>query len=777
MLTTFATTWLLGLNPLLAAPPLTTAEFGHVFSETEPVVVQVVAPDLQQVKLVDYDGQPAATKATETVGGVRQVDFGKLPPGYYEAVAGDAKLPLVVVIDPAKRVPGESRLASDNAMSWLVKPEYFAGVAELLHKCGIGYVRERLSWGQVEAQQGTYEWGKYDQAADALHAAGIGIYQVFHSSPGWSRADQDWKAAPDDLRVIYGWAKTLAEHWRGKVSTYEVWNEPDISFFSHPASECAAFQKAAFLGFKAVDPDLTVLGPSIAHGVSIFSEGLADNGLGSYLDAWNYHIYADPSAYAKRRLQWQEFLDRRGITAPLWCTEAGDRVDGPEGILTDASRRHQAAFISRAFPSAVSEGVDRHFWFIFPFYRERSTGWGLFEPDERAPFPGVAAMSNVTYCLGAGTPLGRLDLGEAVEAPAFGRGDGSVGLAVWSTATDTPEVTLPIDWATVKDARNHLGTPLVRGAGLVKVQPAPTAVFFILDRLTLAAPPAPPALAATAKPGLFEVVPRLRVDVPVKKDADAYVVQADSDLDVQLEVYNFGAAALRGQAKLTGEPGWVFTPATPQVSVAAGERVVVPLKLHVPGAIGSHSVGVTIQHNGQSSSSAQLRLQTDPAKLAAIKELPLTLADPAVWRKNIAGHGTMQVEAEGDDGIRFEFKFSRDSDNWAYPEQIFKQPVDLSSYDALRFEYRTSTVDAGPIRLMLIEDQGISYFTQTGLLGTTAWQAATVQFNEFGPLMGTDPNGHLDLERIKGLRLGANSKPLELTLEFRNLRAVQLQAR
>lgn len=49
----------------------------------------------------------------------------------YEAVAGETVLPLVVVIDPAKRVQSDSRLATDNAMSWLVNANQWESMADL----------------------------------------------------------------------------------------------------------------------------------------------------------------------------------------------------------------------------------------------------------------------------------------------------------------------------------------------------------------------------------------------------------------------------------------------------------------------------------------------------------------------------------------------------------------------------------------------------------------------------------------------------------------------
>ncbi|MHB8974357.1 MAG: hypothetical protein ACYC3X_12895 [Pirellulaceae bacterium] len=357
-------------------------------------------------------------------------------------------------------------------MSWLVNANQWESLADLLQLLGFRWVRERLNWGEIERQRGQFDWGRYDRTATILQQRGINVYQIFHHVPAWSRADKDVQAAPDDLRDVYAFARGLATQFRGRVQAWEAWNEPDIKlFFTHPASECAALQKAAYLGFRAVDPDLRVLGPSMAYGAGTFSENLLANGTGQYLDIWNYHIYADPSAYAARRRGFRDQLARHGIGVPDWITEAGDPLEGPEGVLARAARFHQARFhqarfhqarfLSRAFPQALAAGTERHFWFVFPYCREGNGAWGPFEPQQRAAHPAVAALATVTYALGRGDFLGSLSLTDPVaRALAFARGDGTASAAVWRELDEPADVTLPLEWEQVGDVRGYLGTPL-----------------------------------------------------------------------------------------------------------------------------------------------------------------------------------------------------------------------------------------------------------------------------------------------------------------------------
>lgn len=771
--------------PLLSARQISTDRFANVFLEGEAVRVVVEAGDATVIRLCGVDSEELARQ--EVASEKATVDFGSLPPGYYEAVAGDTVLKLVVLIDPARRVPGESRLATDNAMSWLVPAEQWEAMAKLLRWCGIGWVRERLNWGEVERERGQLDWGRYDRTANVLHGQGIKVYQVFHSIPGWARVDKDHRAAPDDLREMYRFTQALAENFRGRVQAWEVWNEPDIFFFSHTSSECAALQKAAYLGFQSVDPQLRVLGPSMAHGAGVFSEGLLENGVADYLDIWNFHIYADPSSYAARRAGFRQQLARYGVNVPDWITEAGDRREGPEGVLTGEGRRHQAEFLSRAFPQALATGIERHFWFVFPYYIEGENGWGLFEPGQKAPYPGLAALSATTYALGRGGFLGTMASDDQdVRVYGFARGDGTAALAVWRESDEPADVTLPLAGNQVLEVISFLGTPMPVDEGPLKLRLARGAAYVLASQATLEAlltpsdPGAPIAAETESEPdktnGLRKVVARLKVlDGKPDKAVDAYRVDASAPVNLEAELYNFDDAAFEGEACLSAPDGCELSPSKVTVRVEPGERTAVPIQLTVPAQLEPLPIRLVARAAANDSAPAIVRVCVSADTLSARESLALALDAPERWQKNIAGHGTMEVSAGDEGGVRFLFKFSRDGDNWAYPRVSFSPILDLSEYDAVRFEYRTDSEDAGEVRMILFEPGDVGYISDAKLPGDTQWRSATVPLKQLGHVAATRPddNSQLDLNEIANLSVGAHCEPTTLVLEVRNIQAVK----
>lgn len=761
-----------------AARELSTELFANVFVGEQPVVVQAGPGEPAELLLRDLDGREITRRPAAGAGAVV---FGPLPPGYYEVVAGETVLPLAVIIDPARRVPGESRLASDNAMSWLVPESQFVPLARLLRQCGLGWVRERLAWGHVERERGTYEWdNQYGRSLRALADEGIQIFDVYHGVPGWSRADGDGRAACDDLRDIHRFAAELAGRWRGVVQAWEVWNEPDISFFSHPASEMAAFQKAAWLGYRSVDSEVLILGPSMAHGACPHSAGLLENGIADYLDIWNWHIYADPSAYAARADGWRAQLAEHGASKPIWVTEAGDRVPGPDGVLTPESRRHQAAFLSRAFPQALAAGVEKHFWFIFPFYREAEIGWGLLGTGNREPFPGLPALAAATWALGRGDYLGRLaGLPDEARALAFARGDGSACLAVWREDDQPAELALPLDWAAVSEAAGYLGTPLPRGDGPVRLNLARAASYLLLDADRLPPlelrPPAP-EVPLSPPPGLPAAVVRIVVsEATVDKDADAYQVEPDRLTPLTVQVYNFGAEPLRGELRLTAPAAVVIEPARFAVELPPGEMVAFPASVTLPANKARAQVRGEVVAGERRSSPAVVNLMLDLNRIVPLAEQPLGLDAPERWERNIAGHGTQTASAGADGGVRFEFAFTGAGDPWAYPQARFEPALEASEFSGVRFEYRTEPTDMGVVRFMAVEQGGLSWMTAAGLPGSAEWRQATIPFDRL-VAMGSPPPGHgptIDTSRLTLLRIGANCKPERVVLEMRGLRLVR----
>jgi len=185
-------------------------------------------------------------------------------------------------------------------------------------------VRERFSWGEVSRTPDSLDWGKYQTVADAYHAEGVRVYQIFHDSPWWTREQGRESLNVADLREFYRVTKAAAEHFSETIQAWEVWNEPDISFFPDLADRFAGIQKACYLGLKAGNPEAPVLQGSFCRGLCRFDEALYEQGTAPYYDVFNWHIYNTPESYAGALDSYRGLLSRYGVEPrPIWLTEAG----------------------------------------------------------------------------------------------------------------------------------------------------------------------------------------------------------------------------------------------------------------------------------------------------------------------------------------------------------------------------------------------------------------------------------------------------------------------
>ena len=195
----------------------------------------------------------------------RTAKLGKLPVGYYELreKSGSAKVTAAVL---AKSTPiEETPIALDASMSWFYpNADQVRDACTLCKLAGVRWVRDRLSWPEMEPTRGTWAGEtRYERTMRIEHEAGLKILQVNHASPGWASANP--AHFPDDLRDVYEFYRRLAKRWNGLADAIEPWNEADIELFGgHTGCEIASFQKAAFLGLKAGDPARPVNGAVFA---------------------------------------------------------------------------------------------------------------------------------------------------------------------------------------------------------------------------------------------------------------------------------------------------------------------------------------------------------------------------------------------------------------------------------------------------------------------------------------------------------------------------------
>ena len=184
---------------------------GSVFLAGEEEIVPLGAASTETWQLLDYDDK---TVATFRASGDR-LSLGRLPTGFYRLRReGHSEWISCAVLAPLRApTPSNSPVALDVAMAWFYPQEKMADASSLCALAGVNWVRDRLTWGQMEPKRDQFSGtNRYDFSARAQAGAGLRVLQVNHSSPSW--ANPQTKRFPLDLRDAYRFHRELAQRWR-----------------------------------------------------------------------------------------------------------------------------------------------------------------------------------------------------------------------------------------------------------------------------------------------------------------------------------------------------------------------------------------------------------------------------------------------------------------------------------------------------------------------------------------------------------------------------------
>lgn len=764
-------------------PDAQAGAFAQVFAQGTEVLVRVPADARgKATRWAAVDEQGRALLAGDVAAGADSVSLGPADIGWYrvgflDATGAEAGWTTAAVLARCPRPPRtDSPVCTDTANAWFarqdpVRQERFAVLAALAR---VNWARDRMTWGEAEPKPGTLADGtSYDSSADLLSRHGLAVLQVFHGTPGWAAdkaldGDHPGKRFPRDLRQLYSYCRAMAQRYHGRVLAWEPWNEANIDGFGgHTTDEMCTLQKAAFLGFKAGDPELPVCWNVYAGSPSATGRDLiVGNEAYAYMDTFNIHTYSPVESYVG------EFAPARDAASgrPIWLSECGIHVHSrqprPWGDLSPEESWRQARFIPASFATSLFAGVDRHFFFILGNYMEGDVQFGLLRQD-MTPRPGYCALAAVGRFLDGATCLGRLPVSagnpqRVVAFRAFPDGVERDVLVAWSaTGAEVPGPALP-DGAAVHDT---LGRP-VPAARFATLSAGP--LFALLPPggaagLALEKPPRP----AAARPGQPHPVVLQADFAMASRDlhAQAHRFAAGATVEIPVHAYNFSNQAVQGTIAVTGLPvDWRAEPASWTTAVGPLDRADAVVRIRLPTAGAGLLQGSTVTLRGDFGQDLrpvlQFRLIGDLATVQPVAQWPIASAlRTEAWEDNIVGGSALSHTPEAG-GMRFSMRFG-EADPWSYP-RLTLDPTDRPDgrVQALRFKLQVHE-GKGAIRVQFIKENGSCYIADTGAdAGVRTPQTVTVVVASasWGAWSAPDPDGKLQVEAIRRLMIGINSE-------------------
>ena len=533
------------------------------------------------------------------------IEAGKLGIGWYKIkfvdVNGDAVgWTTAAVLSKLKAATAQdSPVCVDMATAWFAKNDAIRQeqMANLAALAGINWGRDRATWRELEPEKGRFvENTSYDISATVHAKSGLKTLQVFHDKPKWCEVESEGSGRfPADLRDVYSFCKEMAKRFNCRVQAWEPWNEANAgNFGGQTIDEMCFMQKAAYLGFKAGDPDL-IVGWNAYGGIStdLHTKGVLANEAWSYFDTYNIHSYAWPTSYDDL---WEP-ARQAACGKPIWLTESdrgmASQLNGPWCDFDDKHEMLKAEFMAQSYASSLFAGVNRHFHFVLGHYAEgqgNSIQFGLLRLD-LTPRASYVALAAVGRFLNGGKSLGRWDNTDDPNAQVYAfsaKPDGKdmdvlVAFAQGEGDWDV-KGTFVADWP-IKEKLKVEGVYDYLGRYLGKEVPAKLtgkAVFVILqkgqaEKINLEKQ----QLAELRKDEVCKVVLQLRMPKSTTKlggplwtiEPD-HVIEANVPTEVELWAYNFSDEAVKGEviAELIPE-GFKLEPGKWDVTIEPMGRV------------------------------------------------------------------------------------------------------------------------------------------------------------------------------------------------------------
>jgi hypothetical protein len=282
-----------------------------------------------------------------------------------------------------------------------------------------------VRWDQIETQRGQYDWERLDMAvATAERSRAREIQYILGSTPEWAakavRPDVYYygggtASEPKKLKYWRQWVRAVATRYKGRITSYQIWNEANLAAFYAPErpkhwQRMALLTKIAAEEIRAIDKRAKIVSASstVIQGKKFTTESFFYRYLRSVrkrkveLDAIAVHLYpwttkgpggGTPTQRLEGLVMAREVTARLKMSKiPMWDTEVnyGNRRDNghPTEVFTP---KVGAAYLARTYIDSLRYDVTKVFW-----YSWESHVMGISTTDEISGDPVAPGLAYFT---------------------------------------------------------------------------------------------------------------------------------------------------------------------------------------------------------------------------------------------------------------------------------------------------------------------------------------------------------------------------------------------
>jgi len=326
---------------------------------------------------------------------------------------------------------------------------------EFMANSGAKWARIQSGWNKSERLDGVYDFAWLDKIVDGLLGIGmkpwmslsygnavhtpVPLYEDFKRANPLESWPQHIRGYVGEVPIYHGeaavkawerYVRALAGHFKGRISHWEVWNEPNVGkgktasfwgFMGGPiypemdfvermfrmAADYVELVRISRAQVLAEIPDAQIIAGAITNGCNApaYVDGLGKAGVGKYADIISFHPYGFvPEFNLAARFNFiKQNTRREGKELRIWQGECGRPAGAPIwDVALIPSEYNQAKFLARRFVADVSVGAEVSSFFNVSDFASYQQGegdfmFGLIHRKERRPKLAYDALRSVAY--------------------------------------------------------------------------------------------------------------------------------------------------------------------------------------------------------------------------------------------------------------------------------------------------------------------------------------------------------------------------------------------
>ncbi|MCY3832306.1 MAG: endo-1,4-beta-xylanase [Chloroflexi bacterium] len=313
------------------------------------------------------------------------------------------------------------------------------------------HAKQIFAWRDLEPQRGVWDWRQADRILSEVQRRGLQLVVRLGQTPQWARspgASLARDAPPESMTEWRAYCAAVAERYRGNISAYQIWNEPNLSreWGDQSPDPAAYVNLLAECGraIRQIDPAAILISAGLAPTGTYDERAMPDDvyldqmyrhGFQRYIDAVGVHapgfappeIGPDDPQALHRWFTFRRVEDLRKImlnygdeARQMAILEFGYTIDpvNPEYQWFSVTEQEQADFIERAYEYVIANwrpwvGLMILIYLPDPAWHpaDEEYWWSIVEAEGSRPRPAFIKVANMRKVCGDFLIPARVDNG------------------------------------------------------------------------------------------------------------------------------------------------------------------------------------------------------------------------------------------------------------------------------------------------------------------------------------------------------------------------------